>query len=440
MVSFKRLKVHVRRTQWAVGHGGFHSGIVQTEDGGSQITWIYDCGTSSSSKPLTEEFNLFQDRLTYHNHEAKLDFLFLSHFHEDHVGGLGRIVRRKVQISHIFAPLLGPLERLIALGASDDPTDPDDLDFYLTLIADPARALSDLADTVTFVIPGSENVTQGDIPEDTPEPTEDEFSLSSETPALSSASASANTTDATTTISTDGGRTIWVLEPYVLKELDSEATLQAFRLELSSRLKMEPHVLDGKLSSSEEILHLIKSPSTRSKFRQAYESLLKNSELPADLNLTSLCLYAGPANGTHRTWRSRWPIHDVAPENTRDWADRHEVGAWTLRGGWLHTGDASLQHTGRRQDFLAFYTRRLPHVGAFLLPHHGADASFDAELLRAMGSDPLCIAAAKPGHGAKGWNHPGHSVMGSVSANGSHLLVVSDQPKSRYSDTLTIEF
>jgi len=46
--------------------------------------------------------------------------------------------------------LLHPLERLIAFAASDDPTDTDDLDYYLNLIADPVQSLSQIADHVTL--------------------------------------------------------------------------------------------------------------------------------------------------------------------------------------------------------------------------------------------------------------------------------------------------
>jgi hypothetical protein len=440
MTKYKKLKVHARRTQWAVGHGGFHSGIVQAEHGASQVTWMYDCGTASSGKSLSAEFRLFQKRSAHHKPNAKLDLLFLSHFHEDHVGGIGRLIRGKLKISHIFAPLISPLERLLALAASDDPIDPSDLDFYLNLIADPIQTLLQVSGAVTLVIPGADGITPNDIPAESPEPDSDEAGFSRGTPAAASNSTVANCWDATSTISTDSGRPVWVFEPYVLKEFDTHMVLQTFKNELALVLNTDVSTLDQKLSDSAGILRLIKNRSCRAKFRQAYENVLAATSLKPDLNLTSLCLYSGPHYPAYRTWRSRWPIHNVAQEDMNDWIDRHEIGAWTLQSGWLHTGDASLQHQGRREEFLAFYQRRLPNVGAFLLPHHGADTSFDAELLQAMDSNPLCIAASKPGHGGKGWIHPGHTVVGAVSANGNHLLVVSDTPSSRYSDTLTIEF
>lgn len=401
---------------------------------------MYDCGRASSSKSLTAEFRQFQKRSAHHKSDATLDLLFLSHFHEDHVGGIGRLIRGNLKIAHVFAPLISPLERLIAFAANDDPTAPSDLDFYLNLIADPVQTLSQVADSVTMVIPGTDDVTPAAIPNEVPEPTDDESGFSRETPAAASNSTSATCWEATSTISTNARRPVWVFEPYVLKELDTDTTLQTFRTELVSVFAMRADELDQKLSDGAEILKLIRSKSSRTKFRKAYENVLKSLNLAADLNLTSLCLYSGPHYPTGRTWRSRWPIHNVAQEDMDDWTDRHEIGAWTLQPGWLHTGDASLEHQGRREDFLSFYKRRMPSVGAFLLPHHGADSSFDAELLHAMDSNTLCIAASKPGHGAKGWIHPGHTVVGAVSANGNHLLVVSDTPSSRYSDTLTIEF
>lgn len=389
---------------------------------------------------LTAEFRQFQKRSAHHKSNATLDLLFLSHFHEDHVGGVGRLIRGRVKISHVFAPMISPLERLIAFAASDDPAAPGDLDFYLNLIANPVQTLSQVADSVTMVIPGTNDVTPAAIPNEVREPTNNESGFSRETPTAASNSTSATCWDATSTISTDAGRPVWVFEPYVLKELNTDATLQAFRTELVSLLAIRADELDQKLSDGAAILKLIRSKSNRTKFRAAYANVLISSGLAPDLNLTSLCLYSGPPYPVGRTWRSRWPIHKIAQEDMDDWTDRHEIGAWTLQPGWLHTGDASLQHRGRREEFLAFYRRRLPLVGAFMLPHHGADNSFDTALLQAMDSNPLCIAAAKPGHGSKGWAHPGQVVVGAVSANGNHLLVVSDTPLSRYSDTLTIQF
>lgn len=442
MVTYKKLKVHARRTQWAVGHGGFHSGVVQAAASqSSQVTWMYDCGTASSSKTLTSEFQQFKKRSSHYDSNVKLDLLYFSHFHQDHIGGIGRLVDQKIDIGHVFAPLLSPLERLIAFAASDDPLAPDDLDFYLNLVADPELTLSQIADSVTLVIPGTEGVTPPPIPNEGTEPTEDEFTFSRVTPAVDLNSTSATYWEATSTVSTNAGRPVWVFEPYVLKELDIDTTLKAFREELAQALDIDAKCLDQRLSSSTEILKLIRNASSRACFRHAYEKVLKSLNLTPDLNLTSLCLYSGPHSATNRTWRSRWPIHQVAQEAIDDWTDRHEVGAWTLQSGWLHTGDASLQHTRRREEFLEFYKRRLPFVGAFMLPHHGADSSFDEELLQALDPNALCIAASKPGHKRrKGWMHPGLDVVGAVSANGNHLLVVSDSPSSRYSDTLTIEF
>lgn len=403
---------------------------------------MYDCGTSSSSESLSYEFAVYKDRSTHFSAHPEVDFLFLSHFHEDHVSGLSRLVRAHVTVGHIFAPLVSPTERLLAFASSDDPLEPSELQFFLELIADPGEALSQVAGRVTLVSPGAagqeatpfDSDTDKDIPDPSTSPT-----FSAETPTSSSNEITDNWLRATTTISTADSTPIWVLEPYVLQQLEKNDGHKAFRSELRKELRLSVEGLEKKLSSPQELLKLISTVSARSKIRKAYHVVLKARKLNRDLNLTSLSLYAGPARRASRTWRSRWPMHEVAPAEHDKWIDRREVGAWTLQAGWLHTGDASLKHDGRCHEFLAFFARRLHLVGAFLLPHHGADSSFDSRLLPAMSSIPLCIAPSKPGFG-RGWVHPGNAVVGDLSAHGNHMVVVSHSPESRYTDTLTLEF
>lgn len=432
------MKVHVRRTQWAVGHGGFHSGIIRSDDGQSEISWMYDCGTSSSGNSLTAELKTFKSRTSYFSKTFSTDYLFISHFHEDHVGGLGRLHKANFKAARIFAPLLDPLERILAFASGDEPSDPIDLDFYLGLIADPESTLSQISDSITFVIPGAGGAQRPDAESEEEGPKDPGDTNFTGSPMPANSNTSATCSDAASTITTDSGRPIWVFEPYVLKQLTGDKVLKSFKKELAVALGTTHGKLTNKLASSTSILDLIKSGPNRAKMRLAYEAVLRSQGLERDLNLTSLCLYAGPISKVSRTWRSRWPLRDITSEDQNDWVDRREVGAWTLKAGWLHTGDASLKHRGRCAEFLSFYKVRLHSVGAFLLPHHGSDFSFDSNLLAAMKSHPVCLVASKPGH-RKNWVHPGQEVIGAVSANGNHLVVISDTIDSRYTDTLTLE-
>lgn len=57
-------KLRVSRTQWAVGHGFFHSGII--EAGGKPFVYVYDCGArlvNQKAGLLDQEIDEFGARL-----------------------------------------------------------------------------------------------------------------------------------------------------------------------------------------------------------------------------------------------------------------------------------------------------------------------------------------------------------------------------------------
>src|SRR3546814_4577238 len=77
--------------------------------------------------------------------QAKLDILFLSHIHEDHVNGVEKLLDKTdgLKVDTIVLPLLPIEDRLIAFGRSitDDPAAGKNA-FFRDLIIDPAAALA----------------------------------------------------------------------------------------------------------------------------------------------------------------------------------------------------------------------------------------------------------------------------------------------------------
>lgn len=430
--------IYARRTQWSVGHGGFHSGFLGSKSAATDpFVWIYDCGSASSGKALTREFKEFSRQHSALSKEENIHLLFLSHFHEDHVGGLGRIKRSPFTVKQIYAPLVSPLERLQVLATSswDDP-DP----FFLELLADPLAALSDVAENVTFIEPSDEvpremEPAEGELEreDELPDLTEDDGEFIAH-PSHSRGQARTSASEALTRVDLNG-EPVWVFEPYVLKSLESGR--DAFRDELKNSLGLTAGQLTDKLSASSGIMSLIDTSKKRNLIRAAHHAALKSSGNVADLNLTSLCLYAGPISPTKTVWKSRWPVKE---DYDGDWTPRLEAGIWRNAPGWLHTGDASLKDIDRVRELLRNYNARWSSVGTFLLPHHGSDESFHAAILGATPAASAFIAAAQPGFRQRqGWFHPGRKTTSAVQAAGRYSVTVSESIESRFTDTVSLK-
>jgi hypothetical protein len=140
----------------------------------------------------------------------------------------------------------------------------------------------------------------------------------------------------------------------------------------------------------------------------AYSAVFK------DFNLTSLCLYSGPAHGTSRGLkRLRSGMFGCVRGDSE-------------RPGWLGTGDAALKQASRRNAMLRHYGSLLREVGTLLLPHHGSDHNFGPALLRRIRPE-ACVASADR---YSNWKHPGPHTVQAICSQPAHLQVVTSKPPS----------
>lgn len=73
------------RQQRAIGQGCFHTASL-AEDDQLRLRYIFDCGAKSDSEKARGQ--RIGELLAKTDKKAKLDILFLSHIHEDHVKGV----------------------------------------------------------------------------------------------------------------------------------------------------------------------------------------------------------------------------------------------------------------------------------------------------------------------------------------------------------------
>lgn len=105
---------------FSVGHGLFHAGKIPVKDG-NFFTFIYDCGSQTPSV-LKSSINSCIDFFNGKNNKdniSKIDFLFVSHLHYDHINGIRPLIdklkQKFIRVSNVVLPYVNLYQRVILL-------------------------------------------------------------------------------------------------------------------------------------------------------------------------------------------------------------------------------------------------------------------------------------------------------------------------------------
>ncbi|MBD8104756.1 MBL fold metallo-hydrolase [Plantibacter sp. CFBP 8775] len=394
------------RTQWAVGQGFFHSGEVRGAR--KTVRYVYDCGSLDPAS-LDREIAVFLRR----HKTVKIDLLYVSHYHYDHVSGLEKLLT-SCDVGTVIIPLIEPLERLAALGASIPANAVSS--WAVNFAADPRTALRDIAPNAE-VIEVAPVTRDGDDFDDDPT---DDGAIDVIATGIGGSEALADPTGVQLrtgrTSSLEGVDTNG--NAVVLWQWKSYATQLAW----NRRAKLKAHLAAQKGLSDQLIEAAMKTPAAFRAFVAKYHTEISNAFAASfpDVNLSSLLLYSGPpADRPHmgRTFRRR-----------SDHVDGREIGAWGVLPGWLGTGD---QKMGKRRckEVAREYGETMWRVGVLALPHHGAKSSYTPGLLEMFpGQKPTCVVSAGVGNQ---YDHPSNTVLMDVASQGGSVVLVTGTPASR---------
>ena len=87
------------RTFWPVGHGAFYTERFYNHFEGRSFTAVYDCGGKDENVVLQNINNMIRVA------GKKIDVLFISHLHRDHINGFDYL-KSRTSIKHIILPYL----------------------------------------------------------------------------------------------------------------------------------------------------------------------------------------------------------------------------------------------------------------------------------------------------------------------------------------------
>lgn len=413
---------------YGVGQGLYFVGRVD------DLIFVYDCGSRTESR-----INEAIDMCCQQQKVSKIDLLFLSHLHWDHVSGLERLLGRS-KVQRVFLPYLNPWERLvIACSRMALP------DWYLSLLRDP----------VSFLLEqGVEQIV-----------------LLSRSTRRDESSSMGRFTDEQTSDIMDQR----FYEPRPLRDLDRESRDLIINNELRFNrecrwrrlfdegiLRMSGHfgaevykslwqfVLYNASVDSQKINEfkrlvlnafpncvngswsdILGSRSCLRKLRECYKSVFRGIKDADGLNSTSLVLWHGPMNGC-KLEKSKLEYSLLYGSDTTYALDQivgEQVfslvtGLKSQCSGCLLTGDIPLSDQGARDDLTGHLGQLCAATLICLVPHHGSTKNWDEEVVSRFKSCSTWVVSAGL---RNSYGHPNKQVVYDLLKSGGRVFWVHEQ-------------
>ncbi len=397
--------------QWGVGHGGFHSQSIffqpidrdpkaEAVGHGTIVRVIYDCGSGTGANLQDNLRRGVARMLEDVPRGSRIDLLVISHFDSDHVNGLVHLIAelrtKQIQVKKVWAPVLTRIEAILGVAvATTNGLRRGRLREYATLVADPVGRLSELL--------GDENVVELLPPDAEPIPlspsgggVEDAGDIVL-TPAPNGRGIVARSGQSA------ASEVLWEFRPYVIESTLIQAEALSDILGGAFGRPVDEWTVDEMIEFATHVDH----KDLRMEFHHAVKTqerplIPKRSRPSTGANLSSICLYSGPASPYDWCrFRGGWlPVMET-PE------------AIPIAPAWLGTGDAALlekQHVDNMSGILT--QSRLDRVGISSAPHHGSEFDSGADLWNVLpGVRVVTIEAKSRTSGPNRHHHPHQGVL-----------------------------
>ncbi|NVE01379.1 hypothetical protein [Massilia sp. BJB1822] len=393
--------IQFERTQWPVGHGGFHTGHLRRKDGES-LHYFFDCGSKSKPDQLIKR----------HLENRAYEFGVLSHFHTDHISEL-----QNAQLKRIFLPYLTEIDMLFEIIGHWEAIDQTQI----------ASALATLKrweqnGTLVWIQHGSGEPA----PDDETNSEAEQFTLEAVPPALAGQPATLN-----------DGQTIWIRDRVRLVELKffnyrHETVSAAFDSELKALIAAGTLQTAAGIAYAAvaDFMQAIRShpqetiETNKAALTAAYAQACAANSPKMNFNLSSLTLFSASCNIPR--WLRNAPFIKSTP---------FSCPAPVEFDGWLCSGDLELAYPVWRA-FHEHYSTRLEQCLAFNVPHHASEHALCDEALHSLRGNKFLLLPVPD----KSAQHPNADMMKRFALHQvPGVLRVNKQPESAFSLLTTWE-
>lgn len=151
---------------YPVGQGLFATGSIhKTGEDVSRFLWVYDCGTSSAQKLVKDSIQRLK---TWSGSRPRIDLLVLSHFDQDHISGVCRLLEH-FEVGTLMLPYMHLRQRLVVAFAERVGGRDDLMRFFINPVGYFAGVQNARIDRILFVPPSSgdgppANLASGSVP------------------------------------------------------------------------------------------------------------------------------------------------------------------------------------------------------------------------------------------------------------------------------------
>ena len=440
-------KMIVRRTQYAVGQGGFHVGELHTND--KKFRYIYDCGSRNPS-------SINSILKSWPSDDKKFDWLVVSSFDSDHFNGVKLLLDNGFTFEVIVLPHLldEELFRQIFFYYAARGVDGDEI----STIAEVFHGI--LAGKFGRIVPTRLDELPGE--------------LSKFNDAIDTKKLILKSKGRVSEISYRFSDADWMLRFYsveavnkgVIEDIFNHPCLIPLRESIESiskslhakipfdELKKLIETLNEKLSSRYKKPDVLPSAPDATPINKPDENdvyvgkklkeILGKECRPAgkrsvvyDYNSASLCLYSGPIPEPHENFNTNFNCNRTV--NYQRLSNELPKVQESRVVGWIGVGDITFKDADSLKDFIRHFSAEITLAGTRMLPHHGAQSNYDDNLsllnsyAMIIPSGSMWVAAANP---LGGYRHPDGSVVAGVRATG-HFHLVDDEPQTTLQEVIT---